>query len=202
MSLQAANSTYLKQHSKNPVNWFPWSNNALRLAKEEDKLIVLSIGYSACHWCHVMEKESFNDIEVAQFMNENFVSIKIDKEESPDIDHIYMDFILETKGHGGWPLNCILLPDTQPVFAGTYFNKQDWLNVLSRFANIYKENPQKIKGIVKEINNEIAYQESQQIHQNEFNLVIDWVNWENKLDEKNGGLKLPKNFLFHVFGIF
>ena len=192
--LNAANSTYLKQHSKNPVNWQIWSTKALQLAKETDKLIVLSIGYSACHWCHVMEKESFNDVEVAHFMNKNFVSIKVDKEERPDIDHVYMDFLLGTKGHGGWPLNCILLPDTQPIFAGTYFNKNDWLNLLKRFDRIYKESPQKIKNIVKEINDEIAYQESQYIKQNDFNLMIEWEHWKSYIDEQTGGLNYQQKF--------
>jgi len=192
--LNAANSTYLKQHSKNPVNWQTWSTKALQLAKETDKLIVLSIGYSACHWCHVMEKESFNDEEVAHFMNEHFVSIKVDKEERPDIDHVYMDFLLETKGHGGWPLNCILLPDTRPIFAGTYFKKKDWLNLLLRFDRIYKESPQKIKDIVKEINDEIAFQETRFIKQNDFTLVDDWEEWKSHIDEQKGGLNYQQKF--------
>ena len=192
--LNTANSTYLKQHSKNPVNWQTWSTKALQLAKETDKLIVLSIGYSACHWCHVMEKESFNDEEVAHFMNEHFVSIKVDKEERPDIDHVYMDFLLETKGHGGWPLNCILLPDTQPIFAGTYFKKKDWLNLLLRFDRIYKESPQKIKDIVKEINDEIAFQETRFIKQNDFTLVDDWEEWKSHIDEQKGGLNYQQKF--------
>jgi len=124
-------SPYLLQHAHNPVDWFPWNKEALSKAESENKLIVISIGYAACHWCHVMEHESFEDISVAEVMNDFFVSIKVDREERPDIDQIYMDAAYLLSGRGGWPLNVIALPDARPVFAGTYFRKNDWLKILN-----------------------------------------------------------------------
>ena len=117
-------SPYLLQHAYNPVDWYPWGDEAFSLAKREDKPIFLSIGYSTCHWCHVMERESFEDEEVARLMNETFVSIKVDREERPDIDHIYMTVCQMMTGGGGWPLNIIMTPDKKPFFAGTYFPKE------------------------------------------------------------------------------
>ena len=142
--LKKSNSAYLIHHSKNPIYWKPWTTSALEKAKRENKLIILSIGYSACHWCHVMEREAFNNKLIAQVMNQHFIAIKVDKEEHPEVDNIYMDFLLETKGSGGWPLNCILLPSSQPLYAGTYYNTNDWLNLISRFSNIYQESPEKL----------------------------------------------------------
>jgi len=129
-------SPYLLQHAHNPVNWFPWGEEALDLAKKENKPILVSIGYSACHWCHVMEKESFENEETARLMNENFINIKIDREERPDLDHIYMDAVQAMVGSGGWPLNVFLTPDTKPFYGGTYFppqrafNRPSWQEVL------------------------------------------------------------------------
>ncbi len=123
-------SPYLLQHAHNPVNWMPWVNTAWDKAKAEDKLVVVSIGYSACHWCHVMEHESFEDKVVADIMNDHFVSIKVDREERPDVDQIYMDAVQIITGHGGWPLNAICLPDGRPIYAGTYFQREQWKQVL------------------------------------------------------------------------
>ena len=117
-------SPYLLQHAYNPVDWFPWGEEAFQKAKAEDKPIFLSIGYSTCHWCHVMERESFEDEEVAEVLNENFIAIKVDREERPDIDSIYMTFCQALTGHGGWPLTVFLTPDKKPFFAGTYFPKR------------------------------------------------------------------------------
>jgi uncharacterized protein YyaL (SSP411 family) len=136
-------SPYLLQHANNPVNWYPWGNEALEKAKEENKLIIISIGYAACHWCHVMEHESFEDTSVAQVMNDFYVSIKVDREERPDIDQIYMDAAYLITGRGGWPLNIIALPDGKPVYAGTYFRKDDWLKILIYFKDLYKKEPEK-----------------------------------------------------------
>ena len=116
-------SPYLLQHKNNPVDWYPWSEEAFLKAKELDLPIFLSIGYSTCHWCHVMEKESFEDKEVAKLMNENFISIKVDREERPEIDHLYMSVCQAMTGRGGWPLTIIMSPDKEPFFAGTYFPK-------------------------------------------------------------------------------
>jgi uncharacterized protein YyaL (SSP411 family) len=135
-------SPYLLQHAHNPVNWFPWGNEALDKAKRENKLIIISIGYSACHWCHVMEKESFENEEIAKIMNDNFVSIKVDREERPDVDQIYMDSVQLISGSGGWPLNCIALPDSLPVFGGTYFKPNQWTDILTQLSERYKTSPE------------------------------------------------------------
>ena len=129
-------SPYLLQHAHNPVNWFPWGDEALDLAKKENKPILVSIGYSACHWCHVMERESFENEETASIMNADFINIKIDREERPDLDHIYMDAVQAMTGSGGWPLNVFLTPDAKPFYGGTYFppkrafNRPSWQEVL------------------------------------------------------------------------
>ena len=138
-------SPYLLQHARNPVDWYPWGNEALEKAKAENKLIVISIGYAACHWCHVMEHESFEDSSVAQVMNDSFVSIKVDREERPDVDQIYMDAAYLITGRGGWPLNVIALPDGRPVFAGTYFRKDDWTRILLYFKDLYQKEPETFK---------------------------------------------------------
>src|SRR5919199_1349288 len=114
-------SPYLLQHKDNPVHWQPWSPEVLAHAKQADKPIILSIGYAACHWCHVMAHESFEDPAIAALMNENFVNIKVDREERPDLDGIYMDAVVGMTGHGGWPLTVFLTPEGEPFFGGTYF---------------------------------------------------------------------------------
>jgi len=131
-------SPYLLQHKNNPVNWQPWSDEALQEAIQKDKPIILSIGYSACHWCHVMEKESFENEEIAQLMNEHFINIKVDREERPDIDFIYMDAIHAMGLQGGWPLNVFLMPDQKPFYGGTYFPKNKWKELLNSIASAYK----------------------------------------------------------------
>ncbi len=135
------NSPYLLQHAYNPVDWHPWGSFALDKAVAENKLLIVSIGYAACHWCHVMEHESFEDPEVAEAMNRSFVAVKVDREERPDIDQVYMTAAYSTTGRGGWPLNVIALPDQRPVFAGTYFPKKDWLYILKYYADLYKSHP-------------------------------------------------------------
>jgi hypothetical protein len=143
--LSAETSPYLLQHAHNPVDWFPWGEEALRKAREEDKPILVSVGYAACHWCHVMERESFEDEATAAIMNRHFVNIKIDREERPDLDHIYMDAVQAMTGSGGWPLNVFLTPDTRPFFGGTYFppvrafNRASWKEVLTNIAQAYRD---------------------------------------------------------------
>ena len=134
-------SPYLLQHAHNPVNWYPWGDEALKKAGDENKMLVISVGYAACHWCHVMEHESYEDNTVAQIMNEHFVSIKVDREERPDIDQIYMNAAYLITGTGGWPLNVLALPDGKPFYAGTYFPKEKWLIVLNYFIDIKRDNP-------------------------------------------------------------
>ena len=136
-------SPYLLQHAYNPVDWYPWGDEALEKAQTEDKLLIISVGYSACHWCHVMEHESFSDSTVAAFMNEHFVSIKVDREERPDIDDVYMTACqFASQGNCGWPLNAFALPDGKPVWAGTYFPKKNWLEILEYFQKLYAEEPE------------------------------------------------------------
>ena len=137
-------SPYLLQHAYNPVNWKPWNDEALQLAKDENKLIIISVGYSACHWCHVMEEESFENDSIAKLMNDNFINIKVDREERPDVDQIYMNAVQLMTGSGGWPLNCITLPDGRPVFGGTYFTKPQWTKILEDMSSLYKNDPEKV----------------------------------------------------------
>jgi uncharacterized protein len=138
-------SPYLLQHAHNPVQWHPWGSEALKKAREHNKPILVSIGYSACHWCHVMEKESFENEETAKLMNEHFINIKIDREERPDLDHIYMDAVQAMTGSGGWPLNVFLTPDAKPFFGGTYFpptaayNRQSWTDTLLGVVQAFKK---------------------------------------------------------------
>ncbi len=131
-------SPYLLQHAHNPVEWRAWNEAGWKKAKEENKLVIISIGYSACHWCHVMEHESFEDTGVAKIMNEHFICIKVDREERPDVDQIYMDAVQLITGRGGWPLNAIALPDGRPVYAGTYFPKENWKQVLNYFIDYWQ----------------------------------------------------------------
>jgi len=137
-------SPYLLQHAHNPVNWYAWGEQALKKAKEEDKLLLISVGYAACHWCHVMEHESFEDELVAEIMNQYYVCIKVDREERPDIDQIYMEAVQMMTGSGGWPLNCFALPDGKPFYGGTYFQKEQWKHILTSLANMYAKERQKI----------------------------------------------------------
>lgn len=137
-------SPYLLQHAHNPVNWYPWGEEALKKAKDENKLLIISIGYSSCHWCHVMEHESFEDSAVAALMNEHFVSIKVDREERPDIDQIYMEAAQLITGSGGWPLNAFALPDGRPIYVATYFPKDQWMKLLSNVQRFYEEQPDKV----------------------------------------------------------
>lgn len=141
--LQHETSPYLLQHAHNPVDWYPWGEEALERAQAEDKPIIISIGYSTCHWCHVMERESFEDPSVANYMNEHFINIKVDREERPDLDQIYMEACQAMTGGGGWPLNCFLTPDGRPFYAGTYFppqpahNRPSWPQLLQGMAQAF-----------------------------------------------------------------
>ena len=138
-------SPYILQHAHNPVNWEAWNPEILAKAKKENKLLLISIGYAACHWCHVMEHECFEDEEVAEVMNANFINIKIDREERPDVDHIYMDALQMMTGSGGWPLNIVALPDGRPFWGATYVKKKDWINILNQLGGAFINNPQKVE---------------------------------------------------------
>jgi uncharacterized protein YyaL (SSP411 family) len=136
-------STYLQQHAYNPVNWLPYSDSVFKKAKEEDKLIIISIGYSSCHWCHVMEHESFEDEAVATIMNRHFICVKVDREERPDVDQYYMDACNIMTGRGGWPLNAFTLPDGRPVYVGTYFPKNQWMGLMHELSAGFKNKKEK-----------------------------------------------------------
>ena len=138
-------SPYLLQHAYNPVDWHPWNEETLTKARTEDRMILVSIGYSACHWCHVMEHESFEDKSVARLMNEHFVCIKVDREERPDVDQVYMDAVQLFTGRGGWPLNCFAMPDGRPVWGGTYFRKEQWLEILENIALLFSSSRDKLE---------------------------------------------------------
>lgn len=203
--LQHETSPYLLQHKNNPVDWFPWSNIALEKAKNENKLLVISIGYAACHWCHVMEHESFEDTEVANVMNTHFVSIKVDREERPDLDQIYMNVAMITSGQGGWPLNVIALPDGKPIFAGTYFPKANWINALLYFHNLSINEPNKLIQQAERITQGLHQLEYMPLEEKNNNIHaalqdIIWQNWKDKLDYDWGGkigapkFMMPNNY--------
>jgi uncharacterized protein YyaL (SSP411 family) len=142
--LHLESSPYLLQHARNPIFWKAWNEDTLATAQKEHKLILISIGYAACHWCHVMEHECFEDQEVADLMNAHFVSIKVDKEERPDVDAIYMKALQMMTGQGGWPLNIVCLPDGRPIWGATYVNKSNWMETLLQLAQLYQNNPEKV----------------------------------------------------------
>ncbi|MBA4410863.1 MAG: thioredoxin domain-containing protein [Odoribacter sp.] len=200
-------SPYLLQHAYNPVNWQPWGENALNQAKAENKLMLISIGYSACHWCHVMEHESFEDLEVAKIMNDHFVCIKVDREERPDVDHIYMTAVQLLTGHGGWPLNCIALPDGRPIWGGTYFQKENWIQALEAVAKFYAEKPKETQeyavklqqGIVQ---NSLVPISGESTTTDPLLLPSLLKKWQSSFDTNHGGTKsapkfmLPNNWQF------
>lgn len=149
--LSGETSPYLLQHASNPVNWFPWGDEAFAKAKKEDKLILVSIGYSSCHWCHVMEREAFSDAEVAKFLNDNYVCIKVDREERPDVDQIYMNAVQIITRSGGWPLNCFTLPDGRPVFGGTYFRTEHWMDIIRSLHSTWVTNKQRVMNVADDL---------------------------------------------------
>ena len=166
--LSDSTSPYLLQHAHNPVNWYPWGNIALEKARAEDKPIFLSIGYAACHWCHVMAHESFEDEETAEFMNEFFINIKVDREERPDIDGIYMQAVVAMTGSGGWPMSVFLAPDLKPFYTGTYFppvrryNMPAFKDVLSSLANAWKNDRSEIEKVGEQIISHLQQQNKNQ----------------------------------------
>lgn len=212
-SLITETSPYLLQHAHNPVNWYAWHDKALKLAKEENKLIIISIGYAACHWCHVMEHESFEDTAVAKIMNDNFISIKVDREERPDVDQVYMSAVQLMTGSGGWPLNVVALPDGRPIWGGTYFKKDDWIKVLNQLAKLYKEDPEKAKQYADNLTKGVKQSgliplntSKKEFTQKELDRAVK--KWEQNLDFTMGGSKrapkfpIPNNFKFLMYYAF
>jgi len=202
-----ASSPYLLQHAYNPVEWYEWGEEALLKAKQENKLILVSIGYSACHWCHVMERESFELQEVAEVMNKYFVCIKVDREERPDIDQIYMMAVQLMTGSGGWPLNCICLPDQRPIYGGTYFKKDDWTNILINVADLWENEPEKAEQYAERLTDGIRSAEKvipniQTQPYNAEDLKDIVIPWKGTFDLSDGGYNrapkfpLPNNWQF------
>ena len=206
-SLATETSPYLLQHRNNPVNWFAWNSLAWQKAKDENALVLISIGYSACHWCHVMEKEVFEDFECAEMMNHHLVCIKVDREERPDVDSVYMDAIHLMGSQGGWPLNVFVLPDGRPVYGGTYFPKQQWLNILDNLTDLWKNDRNRVFEYADKLSQGMTA--ASLIGNNDTSLQLDREFLENKVskwvvnfDLKNGGSRgapkfpMPNNFEF------
>jgi uncharacterized protein YyaL (SSP411 family) len=206
-SLIKETSPYLLQHAHNPVNWKAWNNETLEQAKKENKLILISIGYSSCHWCHVMEHESFEDEEVAVVMNQHFINIKIDREERPDIDQIYMNAVQLLTGRGGWPLNCVALPDGRPVWGGTYLPKDKWINVLEQLSKMYRDKPGDVINYAERLtegvqNSDLVIFNNSEAFVSEDSLHVAVENWKQYMDFDLGGRRgapkfpLPNNYQF------
>ncbi len=201
-------SPYLLQHANNPVDWYPWGEEALAKAKEEDKMLLISIGYAACHWCHVMEHESFEDTLVSRIMNENFVCVKVDREERPDIDDVYMTACHLASGQGcGWPLNAFALSDGKPVWAGTYYPKKEWIKVLESFIDLKENQRDRLEESAAALTGGIQDQESITLNLSETNftkeiLTETYDKFIGGVDLKKGGRKgapkfpLPNNYQF------
>ena len=204
-------SPYLLQHAHNPVNWYPWGPEALDKARIEQKPIIISVGYAACHWCHVMEHESFEDEEVAAFMNEHFVSIKVDREERPDIDKVYLTAVQLLTDKGGWPLNCIALSDGRPIYGGTYFSKDRWIDMLTQVSGFIKLHHDKAEEQANFLtegvrSNEMIYKTADNTEFFLNDLDDIFAVWKNNIDFSQGGYgnapKFPMpvslQFLLHL----
>lgn len=204
--LHKETSPYLLQHKNNPIFWKSWNDIALKEAQKQNKLIVISVGYSACHWCHVMEHESFEDIEVAELMNKNFVSIKVDREERPDVDAIYMKAVQLMTKQGGWPLNVVALPDGKPIWGGTYFRKEQWLSALEQLAQMWQEEPQKMLDYANNLEqalDSLTHIIEQPISENNQQILDEFLEkWSKSFDLEMGGyarapkFMMPTNYSF------
>ena len=191
-------SPYLLQHAYNPVDWNPWNSKYLEKAKKENKLVVISVGYSACHWCHVMERESFEDTVVAKLMNEKYISIKVDREERPDVDNVYMNAVQLMTGSGGWPLNVVTLPDGRPIWGGTYFSKDQWINALDQISKLYEKDPGRLISYADQLEEGVKSLDIIELNKSKANFNLDIMkeylnNWSKKFDLEYGGLAgMPK----------
>jgi uncharacterized protein YyaL (SSP411 family) len=198
--LANANSPYLRQHAENPVDWFPWGEEALTKATKENKPLIISIGYAACHWCHVMAHESFVDTEVAAFMNDHFVCIKIDREERPDIDQVYMEAVQHITGGGGWPLHAFTLPDGRPFHGGTYYPRQQWLDLLKRIQSVYEHHFADLQIQADTLTSALRTNlftappsaENNQFSREQYDSFFD--GWEKLMDKKDGGFTYAPKF--------
>lgn len=198
--LAKESSPYLLQHAYNPVDWYPWGEEALKKAKDENKPILVSIGYSACHWCHVMERECFENEEIADIMNKHYVCIKVDREERPDIDQIYMDALQSMNIRGGWPLNAFLTSEAKPFYGGTYFPPMQWIHLLSQISVAYKEQKTELEKSADEFTRVLNYSEVVKygLQEESANFTLGdleeiFPRLENKFDKRLGGTdKSPK----------
>ena len=193
-------SPYLLQHAHNPVDWQPWKESTLKEAQQEQKLLLISIGYAACHWCHVMERESFEDTLVAEVMNEHFINIKVDREERPDVDQIYMNAVQLMRGQGGWPLNVIALPDGRPIWGGTYFPKEQWLQNIAQIVKIYTQQPEKVRDYadnlergLKRMDLIVPNTETADFTKDDLHAAVD--PWSQLFDHEHGGLDRAPKFM-------
>ncbi len=192
--LANASSPYLKEHADNPVDWYEWGPEALEKAKKEGKPLIVSVGYAACHWCHVMEEESFMDTAVANIMNKNFVSIKVDREERPDVDQIYITAAQLISGTAGWPLNAFALPDGKPFYAATYFPKSQWVNLLGQITRAYQQDRNNVLRQAESITKGIqttdmivpAISEKGSLNKAAYNSLFS--KWQSSFDFRHGGL--------------
>ena len=206
-SLINETSPYLLQHAHNPVDWYPWNDETLEKAKKEDKMILISIGYSSCHWCHVMEEEVFENEEAAKLMNDNFICIKVDREEMPNVDQVYMDAVQILTGSGGWPLNCIALPNGKPFWGGTYFPLKNWKEILYKIVLLRNEDPDKINEYAEKLSmgiyksNLIELNAAKQDFSKEILKEIV-TKWTYSFDQNEGGYNrapkfpMPNNYSF------
>ena len=198
--LHLETSPYLLQHANNPVHWKAWNTNSLAKAKKENKLIIVSIGYSACHWCHVMEHESFENQEVAKTMNQHFINIKVDREERPDVDAVYMKAVQIMTGRGGWPMNVITLPDGRPIWGGTYFRKDEWVNSLEQLQELYQSNPEKILEYAEKLHQGLKAtsviendNSSEDFNHDTLELLV--TKWQKSFDWEFGGMARAPKFM-------
>jgi uncharacterized protein YyaL (SSP411 family) len=205
--LQFESSPYLLQHANNPIYWKAWNEKSLAIARDQNKLIIVSVGYSACHWCHVMEHESFEDNEVAGIMNAHYISIKVDREERPDVDATYMKAVQLMTGQGGWPMNVVLLPDGRPVWGGTYLRKNNWMETLQQLHDMYVTEPEKMVDYAEKLMQGINHiglvlPETEGELPNPYNIKPIAEKWAKSFDWDYGGyarapkFMLPNNYLF------
>ncbi|HEY5822808.1 MAG TPA: thioredoxin domain-containing protein [Cyclobacteriaceae bacterium] len=202
-------SPYLLQHAHNPVHWNEWGTEALDKAKKEDKPILVSIGYSSCHWCHVMERESFENQDIAAIMNEHFICIKVDREERPDIDQVYMEAVQVMGMNGGWPLNVFLTPEQKPFYGGTYFPPQNWAKMLTQIHNTFKQRREEINTSANELTQHLGTSDlkrfSQALTETDFKLSdLDkmFSTLESKFDNKWGGMDKAPKFVMPSIWLF
>lgn len=198
--LHKASSPYLQQHANNPVFWHEWNSATLQKAKKEDKPLLISIGYAACHWCHVMARESFMNQEVADLMNAHFICIKIDREERPDIDQVYMEAVQAIKGNGGWPLNAFALPNGKPFYAGTYFPTQHWKSLLQQIHQLYKNEYLKLVDEALQLSQNIQKQQLSGLIKTDEKSDLNEVflplfnQWKGRIDVLRGGFGTAPKF--------